>query len=90
MAEMLVQSSSKRVVLLPALPEVWKSGSVRGLRIQGNASIDVSWQDGVLKHCQIHAGSDLDTLIRYGEGIRPLRIEAGESAVFTAADFHTA
>ena len=88
MAEMLVQSSNERVVLLPALPDVWKSGSVRGLRIQGNASIDLFWQDGALEHCQIHAGSDLDTLIRYGEVIRPLRIEAGESAVFTADDFH--
>lgn len=87
MAELLVQSNSRRVALLPALPEVWGSGSVRGLRIQGNASIDLSWQDGVLKHCQIHAGSDLDTWIRYGGITRPLRVEAGESAVFTAADF---
>ena len=88
MAELLVQSNSRRVALLPALPEVWKSGSVRGLRIQGNASIDISWQGGVLGQCQIHAASDLDTLIQYGEVTRPLRIEAGESAVFTADDFH--
>lgn len=88
-AELLVQSSGRRVVLLPALPEVWNSGSVRGLRIQGNASIELSWQDGRLMRCQIHAGSDLDTMIRYGEVVRPLRIEAGESAVFTAKDFQT-
>lgn len=87
MAEMLVQSNSRRVVLLPALPDAWKSGSVKGLRIQGNASIDITWQDGVLKHCQIYAGSDLSTAIRYGENTRPLWIEAGESAVLTAADF---
>ena len=87
MAEMLVQSNSRRVILLPALPDVWKDGRVRGLRIQGNASIDISWQGGVLKRCQIHAGSDLSTWIRYGEITRPLCIQAGESAVFTAADF---
>ena len=87
MAEMLVQSNSRRVVLLPALPDVWKNGRVRGLRIQGNASIDISWQEGVLQHCRVHADSELSTYIRYGENIRPLRLEAGESAVFTAADF---
>ncbi|MDE7223987.1 MAG: leucine-rich repeat domain-containing protein, partial [Acetatifactor sp.] len=39
--------------------------------------------DGVLYN------KNLDTLIRYGEITRPLRIEAGESAVFTAEDFQT-
>ncbi len=87
MAEMLVQSGSRRVVLLPALPDVWKSGSARGLRIQGNAVIDLSWKEGVLENCRIQAGSDLDTYIRYGEIVLPLRVAAGESAVFTAADF---
>lgn len=53
MAEMLVQSGSRRVVLLPALPDVWKSGSARGLRIQGNAVIDLSWKEGVLENCRI-------------------------------------
>ncbi len=87
-AEMLVQSNSRRVVLLPALPDAWKSGSVKGLRIQGDASIDISWQDGVLTRCQIYVGSsDLSTTIRYGEITRPLCIEAGESGVLTAADF---
>jgi len=87
MAEMLAQSNSRRVVLLPALPDVWKSGSVRGLRIQGNAQIDLSWRDGVLERCLIRADSDLDTRIRYRESVLPLHMAAGESAVFTAADF---
>lgn len=89
MAEMLVQSSGKRAVLLPALPDAWNSGSVKGLRIRGNATVDLSWKEGVLERCQIHAGSDLDTRIRYGEHSRPLRIRAGESAVYTAEDFRT-
>lgn len=86
-AEMLVQSSSRRVVLLPALPDVWRSGSVKGLRIQGNAVIDLSWREGALERCRIQAESDLDTQVRYGESILPLHIAAGENAVFTAADF---
>lgn len=88
MVEMLVQSNDRRVVLLPALPDAWRSGKAKGLRIQGNAAMDLSWKDGVLERCQIHAGSnDLSTMIRYGRSIRPLWIERGESVVLTAEDF---
>ncbi len=87
MAEMLVQSNSRRVALLPALPDAWNTGSVRGLRIQGNARIDLSWKEGVLECCRIMADSDLDTHIRYRGSILPLRVKAGESAVFTAESF---
>lgn len=88
MVEMLVQSNDRRVVLLPALPDAWRSGKAKGLRIQGNAVIDISWKDGVLEHCQIHVGSeDLNTLIRYGRFVRPLWIEGGQSIVLTADDF---
>lgn len=86
-AEMLVQSSSKRVVLLPALPDAWNSGSIKGLRIKGNAEVDLYWKDGELDHCQIRAYSDLDTHIRYGEILRPLQLEAGESIILTLQSF---
>lgn len=87
MAEMLVQSGGGRVVLLPALPDAWESGRVSGLRLQGNAVTDLSWKNGILECCRIQAGSKLETRIRYGEGVLPLRLEAGESVVLTAADF---
>lgn len=87
MAEMLVQSGGGRVVLLPALPDAWESGRVSGLRLQGNAVTDLSWKNGILECCRIQAGSKLETRIRYGEGVLPLRLEAGESVVLTAGDF---
>lgn len=87
MAEMLIQSSERRVVLLPALPDAWKSGRVKGLRIQGNAEAELSWREGVLESCRIVAESGLDTRVRYGESVLSLRVAAGESVTFTAADF---
>ena len=66
-AEMLVQSTLKRVVLLPALPKAWKDGSVKGLRIKGCGEISLTWEKGVLKECTIYAEKGMETCLKYGE-----------------------
>ncbi len=62
---MLVQCRDDSVVLLPALPKAWESGSVRGLRLMGNSSIDMTWEKGELKEAVIWADSDYQTEMIY-------------------------
>ena len=48
-AEMLVQSRKGHILLLPALPDEWKDGKVRGLKAQDDITVDFEWRD-----CRIH------------------------------------
>lgn len=77
-AEMLVQSTLKRIVLLPALPDAWESGSVRGLRVKGDLQIDLFWEKGTLKECFIRGEKEVVMQVKYKEVMTPYQWEVGE------------
>ena len=77
-AEMLVQSNSQRIVLLPALPKAWNTGSIKGLCVRGGAEIDLSWQDGKLASCIIKARSDISTNVVYKDKKVHIAMRSGE------------
>lgn len=81
-AEMLVQSTLERIVLLPALPKAWNSGSIKGLCVKGCGEADVSWENGILKECVIRAGKDMKSCLKYGEFAIGFVLQAGESRRF--------
>ena len=55
MAEMLLQSHTDTLQLLPALPYTWRGGNVRGLRAVGGFQVDMTWAESRLTQATIRA-----------------------------------
>ena len=82
-AEMLVQSTDQRIVLLPALPGEWKDGRVKGLCVRGGAEISLEWHEGRLTKGMIKAKHKLKTNVMYQQKSITISLAAGEEAVLS-------
>jgi alpha-L-fucosidase 2 len=78
-AEMLMQSCDGELLLLPALPRAWPSGSVRGLRARGAIGVDLAWRGGRLERAVLTADVPGSLVVRCGDARRSVRLAPGRA-----------
>ena len=84
-AEMLVQSHTGEIFLLPALPMAWKDGSVKGLHARGAFRIEeMIWEAGKVTLLKITALKGGDCHLRVGN---PLLTTNGVISAVSGKDY---
>ncbi len=64
MCEMVLQSHHGMLDFLPALPQTWASGSIRGLCARGGIEADIDWKDGRVTKAVLHSKSKQTVKVR--------------------------
>ncbi len=65
-AEMLLQNTKDGIILLPALPDSWKEGYIKGLRGKGGVLVDICFKENRLEKAVITAtGNHKESLMVY-------------------------
>jgi alpha-L-fucosidase 2 len=78
MTEMLLQSHTDTLQLLPALPSVWPTGSVKGLKARGNLIVDMEWSNGRLVELKLKAASGYAGVVEYGGRTKKIKLKKNE------------
>jgi alpha-L-fucosidase 2 len=84
---MLLQSQNGEIHLLPALPDAWKEGYIKGLRARGGYTVDLYWKDGKILRAVILPDFTGEVKIRYGEKTIKEKVDAGKALMITPASF---
>ncbi len=58
MCEMLLQSDGESVYLLPALPDKWQSGRIKGIAARGGVTADIEWKNGKITDYRIYGDAE--------------------------------
>ncbi len=89
--EMLMQSQNNEIHLLPALPDDWKEGEIKGITAKGNFTVNIKWNDGKMNQTKVISNNGGTCKIRSSEPfiIEKLNIKSEKSSIGYTAVFET-
>lgn len=64
-AEMLLQSHTDIIEVLPVLPNEWGEGSIFGIKARGNIEFEIIWRKGKLTYLRAKAARDKTVKVKY-------------------------
>ena len=74
-----MQSHMGFIHLLPALPDAWKNGAVKGLCAKGNFELDICWNNGELVSVTVLSKNGGNCELRYQDAVLPLKTVKGKT-----------
>ncbi len=80
--EMLIQSHANEVEVLPALPEAWKEGTIKGICARRGFELDIVWVNGKLKSVRVVSKLGNPLVLRYQDTIVRIRTKKGNAYIF--------
>ncbi|MCD6597283.1 MAG: glycoside hydrolase family 95 protein [Bacteroidales bacterium] len=86
-AEMLLQSHTGEIVLLPALPTKYPTGEVKGLRARNGFEIDIKWENNELTEAVVYSEHGEDCQLRYKDQTINVEFTKGEKSSLTINSF---
>ena len=81
-AQLLLQSEDGKIKLLPALPDAFSNGSVKGLCAHGDITVDITWREGKLTACRLLSPRDITVMVQYQNKTKTVSLKAGEPEIF--------
>jgi alpha-L-fucosidase 2 len=78
--EMLVQSHTKYIDILPALPAAFANGEVKGICARGGFVMNIKWAEGELQRLTVTSKAGLPLVLRYNGKIK--RITTTKNGVY--------
>ncbi len=81
--EMLMQSHTGCIQLLPALPDAWNEGSVEGLLARGNFNVSIAWKQGKPVKAVIRSNKGGDCTVRFSNNVISFPTTAGKQYTLT-------
>ena len=76
--EMLIQSHMGEIDILPSLPNVWKTGELKGIKTRGNFTVDVNWRNYEPKIIRIKSGAGGLCKVRFKEEVIVFNTKKGD------------